>query len=56
MAFIGIGGWALLGAGKNRTYALTKDPYWMDYYLFALGPLGILFLGGGFYSLVRTDM
>ncbi|WP_237242957.1 hypothetical protein, partial [Rothia nasimurium] len=42
---ISLGGWALLGAGKNRTYALTKDPYWMDLYLFILGASGIFFLG-----------
>lgn len=42
---IGLGGWALLGAGKNRTYALTKDPYWMDFYLFHLGCVGLFFFG-----------
>ncbi|WP_237243250.1 hypothetical protein, partial [Rothia nasimurium] len=42
---ISLGGWALLGAGKNRTYALTKDPFWMDLYLFILGASGIFFLG-----------
>lgn len=44
MTLIGLGGWALLGAGKNRTYALTKDPFWMDLYLFILGASGIFFL------------
>ncbi|QNV39812.1 hypothetical protein IDM48_10765 [Rothia amarae] len=44
MTIIGLGGWAILGGGKNRTYALTKDPFWMDLYLFALGGMGLLFL------------
>ncbi|WP_237209685.1 hypothetical protein [Rothia nasimurium] len=43
MSLIGLGGWALLGAGKNRTYALTKDPFWMDLYLFILGASGLFF-------------
>ncbi len=45
LIIISLGGWALLGAGKNRTYALTKDPYWMDFYLFHLGCTGLFFLG-----------
>lgn len=45
ITIISLGGWALLGAGKNRTYALTKDPYWMDFYLFHLGCAGLFFFG-----------
>ncbi|MFW0182831.1 hypothetical protein ACN082_04925 [Rothia sp. CCM 9417] len=45
MTAISLGGWILLSTGKNRAYALSQDPYWMDYYLFILGPMGIFFLG-----------
>lgn len=45
ITIISLGGWALLGAGKNRTYALTKDPHWMDFYLFHLGCAGLFFFG-----------
>ncbi|MFW0180424.1 hypothetical protein [Rothia sp. P5766] len=45
LTVIGLGGWALLGAGKNRSYALTQDPFWMDLYLFILGGSGLFFLG-----------
>lgn len=34
---------AFLAAGKNRSYALTKDPYWNDFYLIHIGSVSLSF-------------
>lgn len=53
---ISLGGWALLGSGKNRTYALAKDPFWMDLYLFILGASGLFFSGMLISSIMMNSL